>query len=47
MDSDILLNKFVTKVENKLISSPLKKKVIAIDPKIDVPTQIKPYSLTP
>jgi len=38
MDNDSMLNKFVTKVETKLISSPLKKKVIAIDPKIDMPT---------
>ncbi|CAD8066789.1 unnamed protein product [Paramecium primaurelia] len=45
MDNE--LNKFVTRVETKLISSPLKKKVIAIDTKIDMPTQIKPYSLTP
>ncbi|CAD8156179.1 unnamed protein product [Paramecium octaurelia] len=47
MDNDAVLNTLVTKVDTKLISSPLKKKVIAIDPKIDVPTQIKPYSLTP
>lgn len=38
MDNDSMLNKFVTKVDNKLISSPLKKKVIAIDPKVDMAT---------
>ncbi|CAD8210110.1 unnamed protein product [Paramecium pentaurelia] len=47
IDTEVLLNKLVTRVESKIAQSPFKKKMLAINPTIEIPSQLKPYSLTP
>ncbi|CAD8121331.1 unnamed protein product [Paramecium sonneborni] len=47
IDTEMLLNKLVTRVESKIAQTPFKKKMLAINPTIEIPSQLKPYSLTP